>query len=68
VFVFHQLHQLRFQRVGAGGSGPIVEGNILDGRELWLAKEARDFEQLSNSANRAIGSTPRQLDFKYIQV
>jgi len=33
VTIFHQLHQLWSQRVGDRGSVPIVEGNILNGRE-----------------------------------
>jgi len=65
VFVFHLLHQPRSQRVSARGSGPIVEGSILDGRELWPAIKARDFKQLSNSTDRATGSTtPCQSHFQ----
>lgn len=67
-FVFHQLHQARFQRVGARASRPSVEGIILDGRELWPTIEARNIEQLSNSTNRTTGSTACQLNFKYIRM
>ena len=64
VFVFHQVHQPGVQRVSDRGSRPIVKGNVLDGRELRPAKQARDFEQLSNSTDISTGLTPRQLHFK----
>ena len=54
------LHPLRHccaQRVRFGAAVPNVEGIILNRRELWCAKKARDVEHLTNSTNRASGST-----------
>lgn len=56
--IFHPLHHRCVQRVRFGAVVPNAEGISLNRRERCCTKAARDVEQLSNSTNRASGSTP----------
>ena len=65
---FEQLRYHRFQRVGAWAARPNTESILLNVRELGLAKETRDVENLTNSTKRATGPTPVSFLPKYSPV
>ena len=57
----HLIDQLRYiwiERIDAWELIPKLVGILLNGRELILAIEAGDVEQLTKGTNRATGSTP----------